>query len=64
MNQNREGEHCYLFKTKPEECDRNDKKICGDCDFFSAMPDAFHGECVMTLRVHHVEDECDYEGDK
>lgn len=61
MNQHREGEHCYMFKEAPAECSRNDKKICGDCDFLSIMPDADHGECLMTFQVHHIQDECDCE---
>ena len=38
-----------------------EKKICRDCEHFSNMPTIVDGECLMTLRVMHIDDECEYE---
>ncbi len=43
------------------EDDFKDVKICRNCDQFSNMPTIVDGECLETLRVHHIDDECDIE---
>lgn len=44
-----------------EHIKKENKKTCRDCNFFANFPTIVDGECSMTIRVMHIDDECEYE---